>query len=124
MGDGEYEIEAGVIAQKVFGAYTFVWNGIVEAEWEKEDGEWEDSGKLVQNLALQRNLQGDWLVGLELIHETGIEDWDEFEDSVVYFGPNLAVNNEKYWFVVAPVFQLTDEEAPEYMTSFVFGMEF
>ena len=124
VGDQLFELESGVLFQKGWGAWTLVYNIILEAEWEGSDYE-EDHGVLEQSFGVSYQINPSFLVGAEMLHEIEFEDWDDTGDYVVYLGPNFSYRSEQWWVVLSPLFQVTDVDAEsDFVTRIIFGLEF
>lgn len=123
-GDEILELEAKLLLQKNVGSWVFAWNGIFEAEWEGERYD-EDKGELGQTIGVSYQLNPSLLVGAELVHEIEYDDWSEWEDHVVYVGPNASWRTESWWVTVTALFQATDVESEaNFVTRCIFGFDF
>ena len=124
-GNDLFILENKLLFQKNVGRWKFVYNNVVEAEWEGDDLS-DSKGEFQQTLGIHRKLN-DWLYGgIEGFHEIEYADWSDWEDSTVYLGPSFRVKPGGAWsFVIAPTFQLSDvDSAPDFVTRLVFGWEF
>lgn len=123
-GDELIELEAKLIVQKNIGSWIVVWNGTFEAEWEGEDFD-EDKGELAQTLGVSYQINPTWRVGAELIHEVEYSDWSQWEDHVVYLGPNVSYRSQRWWITVTPTFQVTDVDSEaDFQTRMIIGIDF
>jgi hypothetical protein len=124
LGDQLFELEGKIILQKNLGKWVFAWNGILEAEWEGSNYS-EDKGELGQTLGASYQINPTFTVGAELVHEIEYDDWSEWEDHVVYIGPNASYRNPRWWLTVTPLFQITDVESEaNFQLRAIFGFDF
>ena len=124
IGDELLAVEAKLILQKNFGNTILVWNGIVEAEWE-EDRYTDDKGEFKETLGLSHEVTLSSRVGIELLHELDYADWAEWEEHVVYIGPNISWERGEFWLTVTPSIQITDVDSEaDFLTRAVVGIEF
>jgi len=124
FGDQLFELEGKLILQKNVGKWVFAWNGTVAAEWEGSNYD-EDKGEFAQTIGGSYQFTPSLLAGFEVLHEIEYDDWSEWEDHVVYVGPNASYRNENWWITVTPLFQVTDVETePNFQVRFIFGFEF
>lgn len=125
VGDEVFELEGKVILQKNIGEFVFVYNAIIEAEWESKDYS-DDKGVFEQTFGISYEVTPQLLVGVEALHEVEFDDWDATGPNIFYVGPNVAWRSkENFWITMTPLFQITDIEGePEYQTRFIFGFNF
>jgi hypothetical protein len=107
VGDQPMAIEGKLILQKNVGKWVFAWNGTAEAEWEGSDYS-EDKGEFGQSLGASYQFTPELLGGFEFVHEIEYDDWSEWEDHVVYAGPNVSWRTEAWWLTVTPLVHVTD----------------
>lgn len=124
FGDELFELEGKLIVQKNLGKWVLAWNGTVEAEWEGSDYS-EDNGEFSQTLGASYQFSPKLTAGFELLHEVEYEDWSEWQDHVVYLGPNVSVRTPGWWMTITPLFQVTDiDNEPNFQARFIFGFDF
>lgn len=126
VGDKLLVLEPRLILQKNLGPWIFVWNGVVEAEWEGDDFNYTESkGVFENNLGASYELTSSIRAGVELDHKIELKEWSEWQEHVVYIGPNIAYHGHEWWVTLTPTFQVTDvgSEA-NFQTRLIFGIEF
>ena len=120
-----HELEGKVLLQKNIDQWVIAYNVFVEAEWEQEDGGWEDVGVVGQTVGVSYQVTPAFLVGGELVHEIELPGWSDAEDSVVYVGPNASYRGQQWFVTVTPLFQVTNVEGePNFQTRVIFGFHF
>ncbi|MBI1371532.1 MAG: hypothetical protein GC159_02040 [Phycisphaera sp.] len=127
IGEHEVGVEGKLLLQKDIGPWSIVWNGILEAEWEGEEfGDYDErAGELAQTFGVSYQIVPQLTAGFELLHEIGIDEWEEFGDHVVYVGPNVSYRGKGWFITVTPLFQVTDlADEADFETRFLFGIEF
>lgn len=122
VGDQKFELEGKIIAEKIVGPWSFVYNFILEAEWEGAHFQ-DDKGKIEQTFGISYQISPRLLVGAELIHEIAIPDWRGTDaNGVMYVGPNVSVRNENWWATLTPMFQVTDiDDEPDFQMRLLVG---
>ena len=96
----------------------------MEAEWE-EDRYTEDKVEVKETLGVSHQITDNSRVGLELLHELEYDDWSEWKDHVVYFGPNISFEINHIEFALTPAVQITDVDAEaDFLTRLIVGIEF
>lgn len=124
IGEEVIELEAKLLLQKNIGKWVFAWNGIFEAEWEGEEYD-EDKGEFGQAIGASYQFSPRFLMGVELLHEVEYDDWSQWQDHVVYLGPNVSYRTENWWMTITSLFQITDVQSEaNYQTRFIFGFDF
>jgi len=124
LGDELFVLEGKIILQKNLGKWVFGWNGTIEAEWEGSSFS-EDKGEFEQSLGGSYQFTPKLLAGFELLHEIEYADWSDWQDHVLYLGPNLSYRSENWWITATPLFQVTDvgSEA-NVVLRLIFGVDF
>ena len=124
LGDELFVLEAKLLLQKNVGPWTFIYNAVVEAEWEGS-GYDEEIGVFEQTLGVSYDLSPAISVGVEAKHEIEYENWSGKGDSAVYVGP-VASYRQKDFFVAGTVlFQATDIDGEaDVQTRLIFGFHF
>jgi hypothetical protein len=124
LGDELFELEGKIILQKNLGKWALAWNGTIEAEWEGKNYS-EDKGEFQQTLGASYQINPNFLVGAELLHEIEFDDWSDTGDDVVYLGPNVSFRTSTWWITIAPLFQLTSNGGEaDFQTRLLFGFDF
>ncbi len=124
LGDEIIELESKLILQKNIGKWVLAWNGIAAVEWEGEHYD-EDKAELGQAMGASYQFSPELTAGVELVHEVEYDDWSEWEDHVVYLGPNVSVRTESWWCTISPLFQVTDVDSePNFEARLIFGFDF
>ncbi len=121
--DDFVELEAKYLLQKNVGLWIFVYNigGAVEWENNYED----DEAELMQSIGCSYRINPSWSLGAEALHEIGLPDAEDFGDSGVYLGPNVAWRNSRCSLAVAGLWQLTDvDDEPDFQLRTIFAVDF
>jgi len=123
-GDELFELEGKVILEKDIGAWAFVYNATLEAEWEEKHLV-EDNGEIQQSAGISYQFSPRFLAGIELLHEIGIPDWKGAQGKAeFYLGPNFSYRAKGWWFTITPLFQVSDiEDEPDFQLQFVMGID-
>lgn len=119
-------LEPRLILQKNAGPWIFVWNGALEVEWEGSNFNYvESKGVFENNLGASYELTSRVRAGVELDHKIELKEWSDWQDHVVYIGPNIAYHGHEWWVVLTPAYQVTgiNSEA-NFQTRLIFGIEF
>lgn len=123
-GDELFELEHKLIFGKTLGPVTVAYNATIEAEWEGERFD-ERKGEFQQTLGVSYQISPRLLVGLELLHEIELPEWDRAERSVVYAGPNISVRSGSFFATLAPMIQVTSvREEPRFQARLIVGFHF
>jgi hypothetical protein len=133
--EDELEFEQKVILHKDIDKWTLAYNLVLETEIEgvfDNDEETEVEGVLEHTLGASYRVAPDWGVGAEAVIESVYADWDEYEDTTVWAGPNVTYQGGKigqgdteWWATFSPLFQLTDnEEEPNLNFRLIAGLSF
>ncbi|KAB2646724.1 MAG: hypothetical protein DVB27_06295 [Verrucomicrobia bacterium] len=127
IGEGVIELEGKLLLQKNFGPVTLVYNAIIEAEWEGKTLKHLDerSGEFAQTLGVSYQVNPNFNVGAELLHEVALPEWRAEGKSVVFAGPNASFRAGRFFATVAGLFRVTDhDEEPDVQTRLIFGVDF
>lgn len=110
VGDEKVELEGKVLLQKNFGPLVAVYNLILEAEWEGEslDNLTEDKGVWENSFGLSYQVNPNFLVGVEALHEVEFAGWSDAGDHIFSVGPNVSFRKGGLFATVAGLFQVTD----------------
>lgn len=120
-----FEWESKIILQKNIGRWILAYNATVEAVWEGEDLA-ETEGEIVQSLGASYELSPHWSVGLEMVHEIVLSEWEDDENIRNFFvGPNVSYRRGQ-WFVTSSILaQATDTSGePDFQWRTIFGIGF
>jgi hypothetical protein len=102
-----FELESKLILQKNIGRWIAAYNATLEAEWEGDDWS-EKSGEFSEALGISYEIVPACSVGVELLHEIDIPDWQRGNRSIVYAGPNVSYRHGRWWITLTELFQATD----------------
>ena len=119
------EIEGKLMLQKNLGPVTIAYNAIVEGKWEGVHLGEENNGEFAETLGASVEVNRNFSVGAEVLHEIDIPDWERAEDSIVFAGPNASVHAGRFFATATCLFQLTDIAGePDVQTRLIFGFSF
>ena len=119
------EIEGKLLLQKNVGPFTIAYNAIIEGEWAGVHLADEHNGEFAETLGVSFELNRNFGLGAELVHEIALPEWEEAEDSIVFAGPNVSVHAGRFFATAACLFQLTDiADEPDVQTRLIFGFSF
>jgi hypothetical protein len=127
VGDEEVVLEGKILLQKNFGPLIAVYNLVVEAEWEGEDlGDLDESVGVWENtFGLSYQVNPNFFVGVEALHEIEFEEWSDAGDHVFYAGPNVSFRKGNVFATVAGLFQVTDVDGePDAQVRVIAGITF
>ena len=131
VGDGEVAFEQKLLVQKDIGNWSFVYNLVFETEVEgvfKKDSDTEVEGVLEHTFGVSYALPfaPSIRVGAESVIESIYENWNEYEDTVYYAGPNFSYHSGgHWWFTVTGLYQLSSvDDEPDYAVRLIAGWEF
>lgn len=124
LGDDKFKLETKGLFQKNIDNWIFVYNLILEAEWEGYDYD-EEKFKIGQILSAAYQVTPSFSVGAELLHEREWIEYEKWEDNVIYAGPAFSYRQEAWWLAVTPVFELTDVDgAADFEVRLKVGFDF
>ncbi|MEO8354010.1 MAG: hypothetical protein ABI680_19960, partial [Chthoniobacteraceae bacterium] len=126
-GEDSFEAEGKLLLQKNFGPLRIAYNLILEAEWEgKKFGNFDErNGEFAQTLGISYDLNRNFSVGAEVLHEIPLPDWSEAADSNVFIGPNASVRFGRVFVTATALFQVTNVEAePDAQVRLITGFDF
>jgi len=97
--DGEeVELEEKLVLQKLVGErWNFVFNAILEQEWEFEAGATEKELIVELTAGVSYRLSPHWSVGLEARNHRILEDFDDQVANAFFLGPNIHWGTGKWW---------------------------
>jgi hypothetical protein len=128
------EVETALILQKDVGPWIFAYNLALETEcvgvFSSEQNDTE--GAIGQAFGASYSLTPQWRVGGELTIASEFENWNTYQDTAVYLGPNLSYTGGKigssnvgWWTTLTAMGQLTDvDDEPDLQVRLVAGLEF
>ena len=124
LGEELFVLEGKVLLQKNIGPFILVYNGTIEAEWEHEDYR-DKKAEFANSLGFSYEIIPAVSVGVELLHEIEYDDWSQWGDHVVYFGPNASYRGKGWFVTVTPLFQITDVAGEaNFQVRLIFGIHF
>jgi len=124
IGDDLIEAEAKLLLEKRFGKVGFVYNVILEAEWEGENFD-EQTGEFSQTVGVSYEVSKRLSVGIEALHAVEMPDWKETEPAQFYIGPNVAYRQGRFFATLAWLWQTTHLEGePDFRPRLICGFEF
>jgi len=127
LGDEQFELETKAIVQKNIGAVILAYNATLEAEWEGDNlGTLNERyGKLEQSAGASYKFSPNFKAGGEFLQRWYLADWSVPTQSVVYAGPNVAVEYGRYFATVTAMIQATAISGqPDLQLRTIFGVEF
>lgn len=128
LGDEQFKLEAKGILQKNIGPLVLAYNATIEAEWEGENlGNLDERyGKLEQSAGASWKFSDNIKVGGELQQKFYLKDnWSVPTQSVIYVGPNIALEYGRYFATFTGMIQATSISGePDFQLRTIFGVEF
>jgi hypothetical protein len=113
VGEDALGFETKLLLQKDVGDWVFIYNLVLETELDGVFGEDENEveGELKHTAGASYAIAPGLFLGAEGVVESAYEDWSEYGGTTVYAGPAFSYQkNERFWFTVTPMYQLTDNE--------------
>jgi len=127
LGDQQFKLETKAIVQKNIGAVVLAYNATLEAEWEGENlGALDERyGKLEQTAGASYKFSPHFKAGGEFMQRCYLADWSVPTQSVIYAGPNVALEYGRYFATVTAMIQATAISGqPDLHLRAIFGVEF
>lgn len=128
LGDTQFKLETKGILQKNIGPLVLAYNATLEAEWEGANlGSLDDRyGKLEQSAGASWKFSDHIKVGGEFLQKFYLaDDWSVPTQSVVYAGPNVALEYGRYFATFTGMVQATAISGqPDFQLRTIFGVEF
>lgn len=128
LGDEQFKLEAKGILQKNIGPLVLAYNATFEAEWEGANlGSLDESyGKLEQSAGASWKFNDKIKVGGEFQQKFYLEEnWSMPTQSVIYAGPNIALEYGRYFATFTGMIQATGVSGqPDFQLRTIFGVEF
>lgn len=127
LGDTQFNLETKGILQKNIGPLVLAYNATLEAEWEGANlGSLDESyAKLEQSAGASWKFSDNVKVGGELLQKFYLADWSVPTQSVVYAGPNVALEYGRYFATFTAMVQATSVSGqPDFQLRSIFGVEF
>jgi hypothetical protein len=126
-GESSLEIEGKLLLQKNFGPLRVAYNLVLEAEWEGEKfGRFDErNGEFAQTLGVSYDINKNFSVGAEVLHEIPLPEWSEAADSNVFIGPNASVRFGRVFVTGTALLQVTNVEGePDAQVRLITGFDF
>ena len=127
VGDEKVELEAKFLLQKNFGPLIAVYNLVLEAEWEGEslDNLDEEHGVWENTFGLSYQVNPNFFVGMEALHEVEFAEFSHAGDHLFYAGPNISFRKGNVFATIAALFQVTDGSGePDSQLRVIAGIHF
>ena len=127
VGPEKFALEGKLLLQKNIGPWAFLYNFVLEAEWEGEKlSNLDERVGVIENIiGVSYQLHPSFFVGAEIKHEVEIPEWEEFSDHVVYLGPNFSYRHDKFFVTAAGLFQATSVDGePDFQLRIKLGFNF
>ena len=120
VGDDLLELEGKLLLQKNVGSWKFVYNAVVESEW--EDSFDEVTGEWKNTFGVDYEFSPSFAVGVEAFHEVKFEDWSEAGDHQFYAGPKVSLRKGNFFATISPLVQLTNVDGKaDFQTRMICG---
>ncbi len=127
VGDEKFALEGKFLLQKNIGPLVAIYNLVLEAEWEGDDLGSLDEDKAVweNTFGLSYQVNPNFLVGVEALHEIEFAEWSDAGEHVFYAGPNVSFRKGNVFATVAGLFQVTDVDGePDSQVRLLAGIHF
>ena len=127
LGDTQFKLETKGILQKNIGPLVLAYNATFEAEWEGANlGNLDESyGKIEQSVGASWKFSDNVKVGGEFQQKFYLADWAVPTRSVIYAGPNVALEYGRYFATFTAMVQATGISGqPDFQLRTIFGVEF
>lgn len=98
------ELEQKIIIGQRFGKWKWAVNFTHATEWENDFREKE--GEVELSAGLARDLSDHWSLGVELRNHYELPEYEEWENTAVYFGPTLSYHRQKWWAALSVMPQI------------------
>lgn len=98
FGGEEAELESKIILGQRHGRWKWALNLLFEHEWEHNYDE--VVAHVGASVGLAYELGNRWFLGLELWNDHKLEEYREWQNSVLYLGPVLSHQAEDWWLAV------------------------
>ena len=122
-GEEKLKGEGKLLVQKNVEDWVFAYNLVLEGEWEGEDYN-DEKGEVKNLFGATYQVTPRFSAGAEAIIEMEAEDFESFDDPVVYVGPSFSYRESGWFVTIAPTFQVTDEMgASNFLTRFIIGID-
>ncbi len=127
LGPEKFALEGKLLLQKNFGPLAFVYNFVLEAEWEGESLRAlnERVGVIENTLGVSYQVSPSFLVGAEALHEVEFADWEKAGDHVLSAGPNVSFRKGNFFATATGLVQITSvKDAPDTQVRLLLGYHF
>ena len=110
VGPEKFLLEGKILLQKNVGPFAFLYNFVLEAEWEGESlSNLDERVGVIENIAgVSYQISPQFFIGAEAKHEVEIADWEDVGDHVFYVGPNFSIRGGNFFVTTAVLFQATE----------------
>ena len=128
-GDRHVGVEGKVIVDKYIDKWLPAYNLVLEAEWGGPDFE-DHEGEIVQSAGVSYEVTTGLFLGVELLHEIPLPDWQASEKSNFFMGPNISYHRGAYesgnWAItVTPLIRVSGgDEEPALQVRILFELDF
>jgi hypothetical protein len=124
VGEDLVELEGKILLEKRFGNLDFVYNAVLEAEWEG-NGLDEKTGEFQQTLGISYDITKSFSLGVEAVHEIEMPEWEEAESGRFFVGPNVSFRSGRFYGTLAWLWQTTHvEDEPDFQPRLIVGFNF
>jgi hypothetical protein len=135
FGQHGFDVENKLLIHKDLGKWSLAYNFIVETGFENAyhaaPGEHAQSeGEIGHAFGVSYSFENNWWVGGELTVESIFPRWSDYEDTVVYAGPNAGFvkplgGGKDFWLTITPMFQVSSVgDEPEFQVRMIAGFVF
>ena len=119
-----FELEGKILLQKNFGKWVAAYNVQLEGEWTGERLQ-QRAGEFAQTIAASYEINPRFTIGVEVLHEIDLPNWNNAEKSVLWAGPNASVRCGHWYATVTALARLSDNrDEPNVQTRLITGFEF
>ena len=108
-GPKKIALEGKLLLQKNVGPFAFLYNFVLEAEWEGEKFTQlnERTGVIENLLGVSYQVTPNFFVGAEAMHKLEMANW-EGGDHTYYAGPNVSLRKGDFFLTTAAFFQISE----------------
>lgn len=127
IGRERLEWENRLIVDKVVDQWEFAYNLILGADWggEKYFNYDENGGEVVQSFGVSYELNPNWYLGAEVLHEIPMPDWDPVSEHNLFVGPNVAYHGKGWAVAATALFQAVGaDDEPQLFARCIFEIDF
>ncbi|GEM_PF-279671 len=127
LGRERLEWENRLIVDKVVDQWEFAYNLIIGADWggEKYFDYDENGGEVVQSFGVSCEVNPNWYLGAEVLHEIPMPDWDPVSEHNLFVGPNVAYHGNGWAVAATALFQAVGaDDEPQLFARCIFEIDF